>query len=71
MPLDDWRLCIQVGSTVDCCHLASGEELAFDTRCPIMDLITDPGAMGEVTVQVPESVVGPCATVLAINVAQE
>jgi len=51
--------------------LASGEELAFDTRCPIMDLITDPDPAGELTIQVPESVVDPHATVLAIDVARE
>jgi len=36
-----------------------------------MDLITDPDPMGKVTIQVPESILDPYATVLAINMAQE
>lgn len=47
--------------------LASGQELAFTTRCAIIDQWFNPDPLGELTIQVPEDVLDPLATVLAID----
>jgi alpha-L-fucosidase len=49
--------------------LASGQELAFTTRCAIIDQWFNPNPLGEVTIEVPEEVVDPLATVLALEMA--
>lgn len=47
--------------------LASGRELEFSTRCAIIDQFFNPDPKGELTIQVPEEVVDPLATVLAVE----
>jgi alpha-L-fucosidase len=47
--------------------LASGRGLAFTTRCAIIDQFFNPDPLGELTIQVPEDVLDPLATVLAID----
>jgi alpha-L-fucosidase len=47
--------------------LSTGEELAFDTRCGIIDAQFNPDPLGEVTVRVPEHAIDPFATVLALD----
>jgi alpha-L-fucosidase len=47
--------------------LASGQELSFTTRCAIIDQWFNPDPLGELTIQVPEDVLDPLATVLAID----
>ena len=49
--------------------LADGRELAFDTRCAILDQLLNSDPMGELTISVPEDVLDPLATVLAIEIA--
>jgi alpha-L-fucosidase len=50
-------------------ELASSRELAFTTRCTVMDELLNPDPTGEVVVEVPGEVVGELATVLALDVA--
>ena len=49
--------------------LSTGEELAFETRCSIIDSIINPDPLGEATIRVPESAIDPSATVLALRFA--
>ena len=48
--------------------LASGTELRYTTRCAILDRLSNPDPMGELTITVPGSVVDPYATVIAVEV---
>lgn len=48
--------------------LASGQELAFHTRCAIADGWFKSDPLGEVTIEVPGDVVDPLATVLALEI---
>ncbi|MCH7699258.1 MAG: alpha-L-fucosidase [Chloroflexi bacterium] len=50
--------------------LSTGEALTFDTRTAIVDLV-NPDPLGEVTIQVPEKVIDPSATVLALEFAEQ
>lgn len=47
---------------------ANGQELAFTTRCAILDSWFHKDPLGEVTIQVPEDVVDSLATVLAMEI---
>ncbi len=47
--------------------LASGQELAFTTRCAILDQWFNPDPKGEVTITVPEDVLDGFATVIALE----
>jgi alpha-L-fucosidase len=47
--------------------LSTGDDLPFETRCAILDGLTKPDPLGEVTITVPERTVDPYATVLAID----
>jgi alpha-L-fucosidase len=47
--------------------LADGRKLDYTTRCAIMDSLMNPDPLGELTIQVPEQVVDPYATVIAID----
>jgi alpha-L-fucosidase len=47
--------------------LSTGEDLAFETRCGIIDRMINPDPLGEVTITVPEGAVDPYATVLALD----
>ncbi len=47
--------------------LASGRELEFSTRCAIIDQFFNPDPKGELTIRVPEEVIDPLATVLAVE----
>jgi len=47
--------------------LASGRELEFSTRCAILDQFFNPDPKGELTITVPEDVLDPFATVLAVE----
>ena len=49
--------------------LADGRELQFTTRCAIVDKLLNADPSGEVTITVPEEIVDPYATVLALEVA--
>ena len=49
--------------------LASGAELPFSTRCALIDGMFNADPMGELTIAVPESLVDPYATVIAVDVA--
>jgi len=49
--------------------LATGKELAYTTRCSIVDSLMNPDPLGELMIQVPEDVIDPCATVLAIDLS--
>jgi alpha-L-fucosidase len=51
--------------------LANGRELAYSTRCSIIDSLFDPDPLGELTIQIPETSVDPYATVIAIDLAPE
>ena len=50
------------------CVLADGTKLSHTTRCAITSLF-NPDPLGELTIQVPESVIDPYATVIAIDFA--
>jgi alpha-L-fucosidase len=50
--------------------LASHTELEYRTRCAIVDSLFNADPIGELTITVPESVVDPYATVLAVEIAQ-
>ncbi len=47
--------------------LSTGAELAFETRCGIIDAQFNPDPYGEVTVHVPAEAIDPYATVLALD----
>ena len=47
--------------------LSTGEDLAFETRCGIIDRMINPDPIGEATITVPEGAVDPYATVLALD----
>jgi alpha-L-fucosidase len=49
--------------------VGSGEELRFTTRTTIPDMLLNPDPDGELTISVPEDVLDPLATVLAIEFA--
>jgi len=51
--------------------LADGTELSYTTRCAIMDSFFNCDPLGELTIQVPESVIDPYATVIAIDLAPQ
>jgi alpha-L-fucosidase len=48
-------------------ELGSGTELDFATRCPIIDELFNADPTGEITIRVPEPVLDPLATVLALD----
>lgn len=47
--------------------LANGMKLEYTTRCSIVDSMMNPDPLGELTIQVPEAVIDPYATVIAID----
>ncbi|HXQ23191.1 MAG TPA: hypothetical protein VN812_16055 [Candidatus Acidoferrales bacterium] len=49
--------------------LASGAELPFATRSALIDGMFNADPMGELTITVPESIVDPYATVIAVDIA--
>jgi alpha-L-fucosidase len=49
--------------------LATGEPLPFVTRAPIMESMFGADPVGEVTITVPDHVIDPYATVLALDLA--
>ncbi len=49
-------------------ELRTGAALDFTGRCTVVDRLFNPDPTGEVTIRVPESVVDPLATVLAVDV---
>ena len=49
--------------------VGSDEPLTYSTRCSIMDELTQPNPLGELIISVPESVIDPLATALAIELA--
>ena len=50
-------------------ELASGNALAFSGRCSVIDQLLNSDPMGELTIEVPEPVLDPLATVLAVEIA--
>ena len=48
----------------------TGQQLAFSTRCAIIDSWFNKDPLGEVTITVPEDVIDPLATVLALEIAE-
>jgi alpha-L-fucosidase len=49
--------------------LARGTELNYSTRCAITDSFSNSDPLGELTIQVPESVIDPYATIITIDFA--
>ena len=49
-------------------ELRTGTPLAFTTRCPVVDTLFNPDPTGELVIEVPERLLDPVATVLAIDV---
>jgi len=49
-------------------HVATGTALHYETRCAILDGLFNPDPSGELTIAVPETLVDPLATVVAIDV---
>jgi alpha-L-fucosidase len=49
--------------------LGSGTPLGFTTRCAILDQLLNADPLGEVTITVPQALVDPYATVIAVDVA--
>jgi len=47
--------------------LATGEALPYTTRCAILDSFLNSDPMGELTITVPEPIVDPYATVIAVD----
>jgi len=47
--------------------LHSGQELTYKTRSSIIDSMFNPDPLGEVTIQIPESVLDPYATVILLD----
>jgi alpha-L-fucosidase len=50
-------------------ELASGAKLEFSGRCSVIDQLLNADPMGELTIEVPDSVLDPLATVLALEIA--
>jgi alpha-L-fucosidase len=50
-------------------ELASATALTFSGRCSVIDQLLNSDPMGELTIEVPESVLDPLATVLAVEIA--
>ncbi|AFZ24899.1 alpha-L-fucosidase [Cylindrospermum stagnale PCC 7417] len=48
--------------------LADGTELAYTSRCAIIDSMLNSDPLGELTISVPESVIDPYATVICIDI---
>ena len=48
--------------------LSTGEALAFTTRCSIIDGAVSRDPMGELTIDIPERVIDPYATVVAVEI---
>ena len=49
--------------------VGSDEPLTYKTRCSIMDELTQANPLGELTITIPESVIDPLATAIAIELA--
>ncbi len=49
--------------------LSTGEELPFTIRCSIIDQLANPDPSGELTIAVPDRVIDPHATVVAVDFA--
>lgn len=49
-------------------NVATGRELEYSTRCPVVDRLFGRDPVGEVTISVPGEEVDPLATVLAVEV---
>jgi alpha-L-fucosidase len=49
-------------------ELASGTALKFSSRCSVLDQLLNSDPMGELRIEVPESVLDPLATVLAVEI---
>ena len=49
-------------------HLASGDELAWTTRCSVLDELFNADPHGEVRIEVAEGLIDPLATVLAVDI---
>ena len=47
--------------------LANGTQLAYTSRCAIIDSIQNPDPLGELTICVPDSVIDPYATVISLD----
>jgi alpha-L-fucosidase len=52
-------------------ELSSGRTLDFTTRCAILDQLLNADPNGELTIAVPEDVIDPIATVIAVDVAND
>jgi len=50
-------------------ELSSGTALSFCGRCSVIDQLLNSDPMGELTIDVPEAVLDPLATVLAVEIA--
>jgi alpha-L-fucosidase len=48
-------------------ELASGRALEFTTRCAVLDQLLNSDPMGELTIAVPEELIDPLATVIAVE----
>jgi alpha-L-fucosidase len=48
--------------------LADVTPLTFTTRCAIMDSLLNPNPLGELTIDIPESVINPYVTVICIDI---
>ncbi|MEH1974724.1 MAG: hypothetical protein V7L02_16255 [Nostoc sp.] len=48
--------------------LADGTTLTYTSRCAIMDSILNSNPLGELTIDVPESVINPYVTVICIDI---
>ncbi len=49
-------------------ELSSGRQLAFSGRCSVIDQLLNTDPMGELTIEMPESVLDPLATVLVVEI---
>jgi alpha-L-fucosidase len=49
-------------------HLATGQSFQFTSRCAILDQLLNSDPLGELTIEVPEDIIDPLATVLAIEI---
>ncbi|MBD2120986.1 alpha-L-fucosidase [Trichocoleus sp. FACHB-262] len=50
--------------------LATGKALRYSTRCAISESILNPNPLGELTIEVPEAVLDPYATILAVDMRE-
>ena len=48
--------------------LATGTELAFTTRCAVIDELLNTDPQGEARIEIPEALVDDLATVLAMDI---